>query len=42
MIPVYNKGEYVLKVEPPPGWSFGKTHFLKQQQQQKTKKILFF
>ena len=24
MIPVYNKGEYLLKVEPPPGWSFGK------------------
>jgi hypothetical protein len=24
MIPVYNKGEYVLQVNPPPGWSFGK------------------
>jgi hypothetical protein len=24
MIPVYNNGEYLLKVEPPPGWSFGK------------------
>ena len=24
MIPVYDKGEYVLKVEPPPGWTFGK------------------
>lgn len=23
MIPVYDKGEYVLKVEPPPGWTFG-------------------
>ncbi len=23
MIPVYNKGEYVLQVNPPPGWSFG-------------------
>jgi len=22
MIPVYDKGEYVLKVEPPPGWTF--------------------
>lgn len=22
MIPVYNKGEYILKVEPPLGWSF--------------------
>ena len=24
MIPVYNKGEYILQVTPPPGWSFGK------------------
>jgi hypothetical protein len=23
MIPIYNKGDYILKVEPPPGWSFG-------------------
>ncbi len=23
MIPVYNKGEYILQVNPPPGWSFG-------------------
>lgn len=23
MIPVYDKGEYILKVEPPPGWTFG-------------------
>lgn len=22
MVPVYDKGEYVLKVEPPPGWTF--------------------
>lgn len=22
MIPIYNKGEYVLQVNPPPGWSF--------------------
>lgn len=25
MIPIYSKGEYVLQVNPPPGWSFG-TH----------------
>ena len=24
MIPVYDKGDYILKVEPPPGWTFGK------------------
>lgn len=24
MIPVYDKGDYLLKVEPPPGWTFGK------------------
>jgi hypothetical protein len=24
MIPVYDKGAYVLKVEPPKGWKFGK------------------
>jgi hypothetical protein len=24
MIPIYTKGEYVLQVNPPPGWSFGK------------------
>lgn len=24
MIPIYNKGEYILQVNPPPGWSFGK------------------
>jgi len=24
MVPVYDKGDYVLKVEPPPGWTFGK------------------
>jgi len=23
MVPVYDKGDYVLKVEPPPGWTFG-------------------
>ena len=23
MIPIYTKGEYVLQVNPPPGWSFG-------------------
>jgi hypothetical protein len=23
MIPIYNKGEYILQVSPPPGWSFG-------------------
>lgn len=23
MIPVYAKGEYILQVSPPPGWSFG-------------------
>ena len=23
MIPVYNKGEYILQVNPPLGWSFG-------------------
>jgi len=23
MVPVYDKGEYVLKVNPPPGWTFG-------------------
>ena len=23
MIPVYTKGEYILQVNPPPGWSFG-------------------
>lgn len=23
MIPIYNKGEYILQVNPPPGWSFG-------------------
>lgn len=23
MIPVYAKGEYILQVNPPPGWSFG-------------------
>lgn len=24
MIPIYNKGDYVLQVNPPLGWSFGK------------------
>jgi hypothetical protein len=28
MIPIYNKGEYILQVSPPPGWSFG--NILKQ------------
>ena len=23
MIPVYDKGDYVLRVEPPSGWTFG-------------------
>jgi len=23
MVPVYDRGDYILKVEPPPGWSFG-------------------
>jgi len=23
MVPVYDRGEYILKVEPPPGWTFG-------------------
>lgn len=23
MIPVYTKGDYLLQVNPPPGWSFG-------------------
>ena len=23
MVPVYDKGDYILKVEPPPGWTFG-------------------
>lgn len=24
LIPLYDKGDFVLQVEPPPGWSFGK------------------
>jgi len=23
MVPVYDRGDYILKVEPPPGWTFG-------------------
>ena len=23
LIPLYDKGDYILKVEPPSGWSFG-------------------
>ena len=38
MIPVYNKGEYLLRVEPPPGWSFGK---IKPSRIIKTSKIFY-
>uniref|UniRef100_A0A674CCU5 Nodal modulator n=1 Tax=Salmo trutta TaxID=8032 RepID=A0A674CCU5_SALTR len=28
MIPLYDKGDFVLKIEPPLGWSFGKENFI--------------
>ena len=31
MIPVYDKGDYVLKVAPPPGWTFGESKLKRKE-----------
>ena len=28
LIPLYDKGDYILKAEPPKGWGFGKENFI--------------